>query len=167
MVLTFSSSLSMIHSTYTCMTTALLVPLFPSIPSSLASSYAPCKSPAILPILLISLCSTDGSSIIEMVIQYDSPCLPDPPGKGGRPTPTPKSSGDYIWVSSTSSYAHSIVSSRFTLSSNTTNNSSTSSALFDRKPNSDDLITTRLYHPLQDTSMFHCVVQLHFTVQHH
>ena len=79
MVLTFSSSLSMIHSTYTCTTTALLVPLFPSIPSSLASSYAPRESPAILLILLISLRSTDSSSIIEMVIQYDSPCLPDPP----------------------------------------------------------------------------------------
>ena len=60
------------------MTTALLVPLFPFIPSSLASSYAPHKSPAILPILLISLCSTDGSLIIEM-IWYDFPCLPDPP----------------------------------------------------------------------------------------
>ena len=43
-----------------------------------------------------------------------------------RPLPTPKSSGDYISASSTSSY-----SSAFTLSS-TTDGSSASSALFDR-----------------------------------
>jgi len=43
-----------------------------------------------------------------------------------RPLPTPKSSGDYISASSTSSY-----SSAFTLSSNT-DGSSASSALFDR-----------------------------------
>ncbi|EPT05882.1 hypothetical protein FOMPIDRAFT_1044363 [Fomitopsis schrenkii] len=52
-----------------------------------------------------------------------------------RPTPTPKSSGDYVSASSTSSasYAHSTLSSNFTLSSATTD-SSTPSGLFE-KPN--------------------------------
>ncbi|THH08573.1 hypothetical protein EW146_g8951 [Bondarzewia mesenterica] len=50
-----------------------------------------------------------------------------------KPTPTPKSSGDYVSVSSVSSYAPSTVSSNFTLSSNTTDSSAPSS-LFDRKP---------------------------------
>ncbi|KAF9483772.1 hypothetical protein BDN70DRAFT_904058 [Pholiota conissans] len=58
-----------------------------------------------------------------------------PPVSGqGRPAPTPKSSGDYLSASSTSSYAASISSSTFTLSS-TTDGSSTSSALFDGRPN--------------------------------
>jgi protein SMG6 len=48
-----------------------------------------------------------------------------------RPLPTPKSSGDYVSASSTSSYANSVSSSAFTLSS-TTDGSSASSALFDR-----------------------------------
>jgi len=52
----------------------------------------------------------------------------------GRPLPTPKSSGDYVSASSTSSYAASISSSAFTLSS-TTDGSSASSALFDGGPN--------------------------------
>ncbi|KAF8964027.1 hypothetical protein BDZ97DRAFT_1904591 [Flammula alnicola] len=52
----------------------------------------------------------------------------------GRPMPTPKSSGDYLSASSTSSYAASISSSTFTLSS-TTDGSSASSALFDGRPN--------------------------------
>jgi len=47
---------------------------------------------------------------------------------GGRPTPTPKLSNDYVSASSTSSYAHSMASSGFTLSSGTTDNSSASSA---------------------------------------
>jgi protein SMG6 len=51
----------------------------------------------------------------------------------GRPSPTPKSSGDYVSASSTSSYAASISSSTFTLSS-TTDGSSASSALFDGRP---------------------------------
>ena len=54
---------------------------------------------------------------------------PTPPN-GNRPSPTPKSSGEYVSASSTSSYAHSITSSSFTLSS-TTDGSSASSALFD------------------------------------
>ncbi|KAI9064193.1 hypothetical protein FKP32DRAFT_1603074 [Trametes sanguinea] len=51
----------------------------------------------------------------------------------GRPTPTPKSSGDWVSASSTSSasYAQSTISSNFTLSSATTDSSSASSALFD------------------------------------
>lgn len=52
---------------------------------------------------------------------------------GVRATPTPKSSGDYVSASSTSSYAHSITSSNFTLNS-TTDGSSASSALFDEQP---------------------------------
>ncbi|KAJ7752078.1 hypothetical protein B0H16DRAFT_1887390 [Mycena metata] len=57
----------------------------------------------------------------------------------GKPPPTPKSSGEYVSASSTSSYANSMASSNFTLSS-TTDGSSASSALFDRKshPNGDD-----------------------------
>lgn len=51
----------------------------------------------------------------------------------GRPTPTSKSSGDHVSASSTSSYAASISSSTFTLSS-TTDGSSASSALFDGRP---------------------------------
>ncbi|KAI0039345.1 hypothetical protein FA95DRAFT_1655407 [Auriscalpium vulgare] len=48
-----------------------------------------------------------------------------------KPTPTPKSSGDY---SSTSSYAPSTSSSNFTLTSDSTTDSSSPSSLFDRKP---------------------------------
>lgn len=48
----------------------------------------------------------------------------------GRPTPTPKHSGDYVSASSASSYAASQTSSSFTLSS-TTDGSSASSALFE------------------------------------
>ncbi|KAJ7721075.1 hypothetical protein DFH07DRAFT_1008258 [Mycena maculata] len=57
----------------------------------------------------------------------------------GKPPPTPKSSGEYVSASSTSSYANSMASSTFTLSS-TTDGSSASSALFDRKshPGADD-----------------------------
>lgn len=54
------------------------------------------------------------------------------PSNGNRPTPTPKSSGEYVSASSTSSYAHSITSSNFTLSS-TTDGSSASSAVFDQQ----------------------------------
>ncbi|KDQ62457.1 hypothetical protein JAAARDRAFT_54406 [Jaapia argillacea MUCL 33604] len=61
------------------------------------------------------------------------------PVPSGQPTPTPKSSGDYVSASSTSSYAHSLTSSSFTLSSSTTDGSSTRSALFDQngKPSQD------------------------------
>jgi len=47
--------------------------------------------------------------------------------------PTPKHSGDYASVS-VSSFANSIVSSNFTLSSSTTDGSSAPSSLFDHKP---------------------------------
>ncbi|KAL4259410.1 PIN domain-containing protein [Pleurotus pulmonarius] len=50
----------------------------------------------------------------------------------GRPTPTPKSSGEYVSASSASSYAASTLSSSFTLSSDTTSGSS-ASALFDNR----------------------------------
>ncbi len=55
------------------------------------------------------------------------------PANGNKPTPTPKSSGEYVSASSTSSYAHSITSSNFTLNS-TTDGSSASSNLFDQQP---------------------------------
>lgn len=48
--------------------------------------------------------------------------------------PVPKSSGDYASVSSVSSYAQSVVSSNFTLSSGTTDGSSAPSSIFDHKP---------------------------------
>jgi protein SMG6 len=51
-------------------------------------------------------------------------------GGGGRAPPTPKSSGDWVSASSTSSYTPSLASSSFTLSSGTTA-SSQSSAIFD------------------------------------
>ncbi|OAX36865.1 hypothetical protein K503DRAFT_271382 [Rhizopogon vinicolor AM-OR11-026] len=69
-------------------------------------------------------------------VRFAVSVLARPPSVGGRPTPTPKSSGDYVSASSTSSYAHSMTSS-FTLSSGTTDNSSASSALFDGKPRED------------------------------
>ncbi|CAL1704092.1 unnamed protein product [Somion occarium] len=61
------------------------------------------------------------------------------PNMSSRPTPTPKSSGDYISASSTSSasYAHSFISSNFTLSSTTTD-SSASSAIFDHERRSEE-----------------------------
>ncbi|TFK42921.1 hypothetical protein BDQ12DRAFT_299349 [Crucibulum laeve] len=55
----------------------------------------------------------------------------------GRPQPTSKPSADYISASSTSSYAPSIASSSFTLSS-TTDGSSASSALFDGRPGNQE-----------------------------
>ncbi|KAF5365760.1 hypothetical protein D9758_003172 [Tetrapyrgos nigripes] len=59
------------------------------------------------------------------------------PQPGQRPMPTPKSSGEYISASSTSSYAPSQASSSFTLSSNT-DGSSASSALFEHSRPSDE-----------------------------
>ncbi|KAG1754234.1 hypothetical protein EDB19DRAFT_1665358 [Suillus lakei] len=69
-------------------------------------------------------------------VRFAVSVLARPSSTGGRPPPTPKSSGDYVSASSTSSYAHSMTSS-FTLSSGTTDNSSASSALFDSKPRED------------------------------
>ncbi|KIP06005.1 hypothetical protein PHLGIDRAFT_73330 [Phlebiopsis gigantea 11061_1 CR5-6] len=58
--------------------------------------------------------------------------------QNGRPTPTPKSSGDWMSASSTSSYAQSTISSNFTLNTTTTA-SSASSAIFDSgQPRSED-----------------------------
>ncbi|KAG1756261.1 uncharacterized protein EDB91DRAFT_1091560 [Suillus paluster] len=69
-------------------------------------------------------------------VRFAVSVLARPSSNGARPPPTPKSSGDYVSASSTSSYAHSMTSS-FTLSSGTTDNSSASSALFDTKPRED------------------------------
>ncbi|KAG1740705.1 hypothetical protein EDD22DRAFT_1008135 [Suillus occidentalis] len=55
--------------------------------------------------------------------------LARPSSTGARSPPTPKSSGDYVSASSTSSYAH-LLTLSFTLSSGMTDNSSASSALF-------------------------------------
>ncbi|KAH7889781.1 hypothetical protein F5I97DRAFT_588082 [Phlebopus sp. FC_14] len=63
--------------------------------------------------------------------------LARPSSNGARPPPVSKSSGDHVSASSTSSYAHSMTSSSFTLSSGTTDNSSASSALFEGKPRED------------------------------
>lgn len=52
------------------------------------------------------------------------------PSHSEKPMPTPRSSGDYVSAGSTSSYAASVSSSNFTLS---TDGSSTSSALFDKR----------------------------------
>ncbi|KAF8559498.1 hypothetical protein OG21DRAFT_1594361 [Imleria badia] len=55
-----------------------------------------------------------------------------------RPSkPSSKGPPDHLSASSTSSYAHSIASSSFTLSSGTTDNSSASSALFEGKPHEE------------------------------
>ena len=61
------------------------------------------------------------------------------PNLNGRPTPTPKSSGDWISNSSTSSasYAQSTISSSFTFSSTTTDLSQ-SSAIFDSQRRSEE-----------------------------
>ena len=69
-----------------------------------------------------------------------------------QPTPTSKSSGDYVSASSTSLYAHSIVSSSFTLWS-TTDNSSASSAFSARKPNADDLPITPSQKPISSSGI--------------
>lgn len=61
------------------------------------------------------------------------------PPSSSRPTPTPKSSGDWVSASSTSSasYAQSTISSTFTLNSTTTD-SSASSAIFSNEQRSED-----------------------------
>lgn len=56
------------------------------------------------------------------------------PSSAPKSTPVQKPPPDHVSASSTSSYAHSMASSSFTLSSGTTDNSSASSALFDGKP---------------------------------
>lgn len=75
---------------------------------------------------------------------YHRPGLLMRPGANGSPPisrapPTPKSSGDWVSASSTSSasYAHSTISSNFTLNSTTTD-SSASSAIFSNGPRSED-----------------------------
>jgi protein SMG6 len=66
----------------------------------------------------------------------------------GRLSPTPKPSRDHVSASSNSSYAASISSSAFTLSS-TTDGSSTSSSLFDGRPNQDRAENSIFAHQLK------------------
>ena len=109
------------------------------ISDATSSSYAPRGSPANPPAHQRDV-PTQQRQLFDH--RKDDPVrfsvLARPSSNSGRPTPTPKSSMDYVSASSTSSYAHSIASSSFTLSSNTTDNSSASSVLFDRKPTTDE-----------------------------
>ncbi|EEB89113.1 hypothetical protein MPER_12830 [Moniliophthora perniciosa FA553] len=88
-----------------------------------------------------------------------------PQQQGQRPVPTPKSSGEYVSASSTSSYAASQISSTFTLSSNT-DGSSTSSALFDQqgKPASEDGSGTNVF-ALQLKKLYRMITNLESKVQ--
>jgi hypothetical protein len=61
----------------------------------------------------------------------------------------PKSSGDYASVSSVSSYAHSVVSSNFTLSSGTTDGSSAPSSIFDHNKPRDEPKTNAFSNQLK------------------
>jgi protein SMG6 len=67
-------------------------------------------------------------------VRFSVLARPPHSSSSARPTPTPKLSGDHVSASSTSSYAASLSSSNFTLSS-TTDGSSASSNLFDGRPN--------------------------------
>ncbi|KDQ59481.1 hypothetical protein JAAARDRAFT_126988 [Jaapia argillacea MUCL 33604] len=90
------------------------------------------------------------------------------PVPSGRPTPTPKSSGDYVSASSTSSYAHSLASSSFTLSSSTTDGSSTGSALFDQngKPSQDSSGSANNAFSLQLKKLYRAISCLETKVIH-
>jgi protein SMG6 len=66
----------------------------------------------------------------------------------GRPSPTPKPLRDHVSASSNLSYAASISSSAFTLSS-TTDETSTSSSLFDGRPNQDRAENSIFAHQLK------------------
>ncbi|KAK7023722.1 PINc domain-containing protein [Favolaschia claudopus] len=81
----------------------------------------------------------------------------------GKPPPTPKSSGEYVSASSTSSYANSMASSTFTLSS-TTDGSSASSALFDRKSNPADNGSTNVF-ALQLKKLYRAITDLETKVK--
>jgi protein SMG6 len=63
--------------------------------------------------------------------------------------PAPKSSGDYASVSSVSSYAQSVVSSNFTLSSGTTDGSSAPSSIFDHNKPRDEPKTNAFSNQLK------------------
>ncbi|GBE89212.1 hypothetical protein SCP_1502200 [Sparassis crispa] len=88
----------------------------------------------------------------------------------GRPTPTPKSSGDYVSASSTSSasYAQSSISSNFKLSSATTDTSSAASALFDsanakghgRRPEGEDSASGANAFSTQLKKLYHAISAL-------
>ena len=74
------------------------------------------------------------------------------------PTPSPRSSVDYVSASSTSSYAQSTLSSNFTLS---TDGSSASSALFEGKPRSETtgtVLSAQLKRLYRDISLLEAKV---------
>ncbi|KAK1222785.1 hypothetical protein PQX77_014353 [Marasmius sp. AFHP31] len=81
-----------------------------------------------------------------------------------RPIPTPKSSGEYISASSTSSYAASQVSSTFTLSS-TTDGSSASSALFDRGDKPHDESSGTNVFALQLKKLYRAITSMEMKIQ--
>ncbi|KAK7043684.1 hypothetical protein VNI00_008295 [Paramarasmius palmivorus] len=90
--------------------------------------------------------------------------LSRPQQQGQRPTPTPKSSGEYISASSTSSYAASQISSTFTLSSNT-DGSSTSSALFDQQGKPHDEGSGTNIFAVQLKKLYRLITTLELKVQ--
>ncbi|KAF9036720.1 hypothetical protein BJ165DRAFT_602423 [Panaeolus papilionaceus] len=83
--------------------------------------------------------------------------------QGGRPTPVSKPSTDYVSASSTSSYAASVASSSFTLSS-TTDGSSASSALFDQRPGQTDESSNNAFS-LQLKKLYRGITTLEAKVQ--
>ncbi|TFY73283.1 hypothetical protein EWM64_g10729, partial [Hericium alpestre] len=96
-----------------------------TISDSNSSSYAPRVAP--------KQSNTQPREAAHPQRQLFDPRRDDPVrfnGQPRKPPPTPKSSGDYVSVSSVSSYAPSVSSSNFTLSSSTTDGSNPS--VFDR-----------------------------------
>ncbi|EPQ58457.1 hypothetical protein GLOTRDRAFT_72892 [Gloeophyllum trabeum ATCC 11539] len=88
-------------------------------------------------------------------------------GPDGRAPPTPKSSGDYVSASSTSSYAHSLASSSFTLSSSTTDGSSTGSALFDQgKPSQESSGSNNTAFSQQLKKLYRAIAALEDRILH-
>lgn len=82
----------------------------------------------------------------------------------GRPAPTPKSSGDWVSASSTSSYAHSTISSNFTLNTTTTE-SSASSAIFDNGQRSEDSAASSNVLSSQLKNLYRQIVTLEAKLQ--
>ncbi|GJE97087.1 hypothetical protein PsYK624_132970 [Phanerochaete sordida] len=82
----------------------------------------------------------------------------------GRPTPTPKSSGDWVSASSTSSYAQSTISSNFTLNTTTTE-SSASSAIFDNGQRSEDSAASSNVLSSQLKNLYRQIVNLEAKLQ--
>jgi len=91
---------------------------------------------------LFGHCEDDATPFSNMARLNSAPQITKPP------TPSPRSSMDYVSASPTSSYAQSTLSSNFTLS---TDGSSASSALFDGKPRSETtgtVLSAQLKRPL-------------------